>query len=134
MGLFSARLLLDKGLLPAADARFLYPSYLASVLRSIRFGAAEAHGRANLLQLSFLEKEGAVTFDEMAGRFGLDATKMPAAVRKLAAALLDIEGRGDYDGAKRFLAEHAVMRPHLAGALKKLADVPVDIAPSYPAF
>lgn len=134
VGLFSARLLMDKGLLPASDAKFLYPSYLASMLRSIRFGAGEAHGRANLLQLGFLEKEGAITFDDMAGRFGIDAKKMPDAVRKLAAALLDIEGRGDYTGAQRFLAEHAVVRPHLEAALKKLADVPVDIAPTYPSF
>jgi hypothetical protein len=134
VGLYSTNLLFDKGILPGAKRRFVYPSYLASMIRSIRFGAAEAHGKANAIQLNFLEKEGAIRFDEMAGRYGVDAAKMAVATRKLAERLLTIEGEGDYEGAKKLIAEYGSLKPALEGALKKLEDIPVDIAPKYPAL
>jgi len=134
VGLFSTKVLLDKGLLGKDRARFVYPSYVAGLMRSIRFGAAEAHGKANALQLTFLEQEGAVQFDEMAGRFRADEAKFPAAIEKLARALLVIEGEGDYAAAKAFLAKYGKVAPHVVKALAGLGELPVDIAPKYPAF
>jgi hypothetical protein len=132
VGLHSIHVLLDRGVLSRERARFVYPSYLASMLRSVRFGAEEAHGRANVLQLNFLEEQGGITYDAKSGRFGVDAAKMPDAVRKLAVELLTIEGEGDYGRAQALLEKYGKPKPSLLAALKKLADIPVDIAPRYP--
>jgi hypothetical protein len=132
VGLYSVGVLQDRGLLPRERERFVYPTYLASMLRSIRFGAQEAHGRANVLQLNFLEAEGGITFDEMAGRFGVDRKRMPEAVKKLAVELLTIEGEGDYERAKAFLERWAKPKPSLLSALGRLGGVPVDVLPRYP--
>ena len=53
-----------------------YVTFLASILRSIRFGASEAHGRANAAQLSYFEEHGAFTRDSATGRYGVDFPKM----------------------------------------------------------
>ena len=39
-------------------------TYLAGLYRSLRFGAEEAHGRANLIQLNWLRTKGAIELKE----------------------------------------------------------------------
>jgi hypothetical protein len=134
VGLFSTQVMLERGLLPKERGRLVYPSYLASMLRSIRFGAQEAHGKANIAQLNFLEAEGGIRLSAETGLFGIDAQKMPGAVTKLAVELLTIEGEGDYARARAFLDRWGKAKPALLEALKKLEGIPVDIAPRYPAL
>ena len=45
-----------------------YVTFLASLFRSVRFGASSAHGRANASQFSFFEEQGAFTRDSATGR------------------------------------------------------------------
>ena len=54
LGLYMVTRLLEQGELTGATLEDHYVTFLASILRSIRFGAAEAHGRANAAQLSYL--------------------------------------------------------------------------------
>ncbi|HET7453124.1 MAG TPA: hypothetical protein VFL12_10305, partial [Thermoanaerobaculia bacterium] len=45
--------------------------------------------------------------------------------------LLTLEATGDYAGAKKMMADLAVVRPEIGKAIAKLADVPTDIEPLY---
>ena len=63
LGLYMVTRLLEQKELTGTTLEDHYVTFLASIFRSIRFGATEAHGRANAAQLSFLEEQGAFTRD-----------------------------------------------------------------------
>jgi hypothetical protein len=131
LGLYNVEFLAQKKVFSEVELPSHYISYLASLFRSVRFGAEEAHGRANLLQFNFLMKEGGIQFDDKRLKFRADIEKMKAATKKLATVLLTIEAEGDYDGAKKLMEEQGTMSPQLQSALRRLSDIPVDIEPVF---
>jgi hypothetical protein len=131
-GLWALQYLIDKGVVPKSMAGTLYTTYLASMFRSVRFGINEAHGRGVAMQFNYLTDEGAIKYDESAGKFSVDDAKIKDAVRKLTTELLTIEAEGSYDKARAILVKYAVIRPAMKNAFDKLKDVPVDIEPIFP--
>src|SRR5213078_2545355 len=89
-GLWALQYLIDKGVIDRAMQRTLYPTYLASMFRSVRFGITESHGRGVAMQFNYFTDEGAVKFDERTGKFTVDELKIRDAVRKLTNELLTI--------------------------------------------
>jgi hypothetical protein len=128
-GLWALRHLLDRGKLPATMAETIFPTFLASTFRSIRFGITEAHRRGIALQLNFLADRGAVTIAPD-GTFAIDAPKMRIAVESLTRQIMMLQAHGDYQAAKALVAT-ATVRPEVQRVLGKLSDVPVDIAPRF---
>jgi hypothetical protein len=98
------------------------------VFRSIRFGAARAHGKANLIRFNFFEEMGAFTRGDD-GKYRVHEGKMTEAMNALAEKILVLQGDGDYEGAGELEARYAVSGDVLEGDLARLedADVPVDI-------
>lgn len=131
VGLYTAPLLIEKGALPKSLAKQVYASYLAGFFRSVRFGASEAHGRANLISFNYLREKGGILFDPASKQYRVDFGKIAEAVKALAADLLELEARGDYAKAKAFIDKYGTMSAEMAEALKRLGDVPVDIRPEY---
>ena len=131
-GLWALQYMIDHGVIDKGIERTLYPTYLASMFRSVRFGIAEAHGRGVAMQFNYLADEGAIKFNEAKGTFSVDHAKVKDAVRKLTHDLLTLEAEGSYDAAKSMLDKYAVIRPSMQQALDKLKDVPVDIEPVFP--
>ena len=58
--------------------------------------------------------------------------KIEEAVEQLSSRVLTIQGEGSKAKAKALLDEYAVITPELRQCLDRLADVPVDIAPTFP--
>jgi hypothetical protein len=106
-----------------------YVTFLAGLFRSVRFGAATAHGRANLAEFEFLRARGAFVRDEASGTYRVDLAKMKAGIDALAARILQLQGDGDYPGSQAFLPKHDDMDPGLRSALERPAgaDIPVDV-------
>jgi len=129
-GLFALQRLLDEGKLDRAMQRTLYPTFVASAFRSIRFGVGEAHGRGMALQLSWLLDAGAIAA-RPDGTFAIDAARMREAVVSLTREIMTIQGRGDRAAAKALLEKMAVVRPEVRRVLDRLIRVPVDIAPRF---
>ena len=123
--------LIRKGLYPKDFEKVMWPTYLAGMFRSVRFGINEAHGGANVIQFSYLLEKGAVTYDEKTGLFQIDRAKINDAVKDLAYDLLMIEARGDYNEAKKFVEKYRKMPESMKSGLAKLENVPVDIKPQY---
>jgi hypothetical protein len=119
----------QQGELPGVDLDDNYVTFLAGILRSIRFGAASAHGRANAAELSFLQEHGAFTRDSATGRYRVDFPRMRAAVDSMAGTILRFQGDGDYEGVKRFMAQRGTLPPTLQSDLDRLGSkgIPVDI-------
>lgn len=106
-----------------------YVTFMASIFRSVRFGAASAHGKANMIRFNyFLEKE-AFTRDPKTGRYRVNEAKMTQAVNDLSAEILTIQGNGDYDQADHWVNQKGVIREQLKADLDRLeaAGIPVDV-------
>jgi hypothetical protein len=131
-GLWALQYLIDKGLVEKRMERSLYTTFLASCFRSVRFGITEAHGKGIALQFNYLTDEGAIKFNERAGTFEIDESRIKAAVAKLTREILTLQAEGSYERAKALLDKYGVIRPPMQRALARLGDVPVDIEPHFP--
>lgn len=131
LGAYNNSFLIGKGLYSKDFERVLWPTYLAGIFRSVRFGISEAHGGANAIQFNYLMEKGAIARDEKSGQFTVVADKIGAGIRDLAKDLLMIEAKGDYGAAKRFIEKYSKIHDGMKEALAKLVGVPVDIRPVY---
>jgi len=129
LGLYMITELLEAGELGDADLRDFYVTFMAGIFRSIRFGAASAHGRANMVRFNFFLDEGAFVRDPETGRYSVDFDRMGAAIANLSRVLLTLQGDGDYDGAKKLIETKGIITPQLQADLDRLtqASIPVDI-------
>jgi hypothetical protein len=129
LGLFMITKLKEMGELGEADLMDNYVTYLAGLFRSVRFGAADAHGRANLAEFTFFKEQGAFSRDLTSGRYRVDVPKMQAAIDAFSAKVLTLQGDGDYAGVETFLPKADQMDPQLRKDLDALAsaDIPTDI-------
>jgi hypothetical protein len=129
LGLFMITQLHQRGELKGQNLDDNYVTFLASIFRSIRFGASNAHGRANASQFSFFEERGAFSQDSASGRYRVDFPKMRAAVDEMAGQILQFQGNGDYAGVTRFMAERGKLSTRLQEDLARLGSkgIPVDI-------
>lgn len=129
LGLYLVTKLADKGELDKSQLMNNYVTFLAGILRSVRFGASDAHARANMVRFNFFKQQGAFTRDETTGRYRVDFDKMTAAMNALSEKLLTIQGNGDYEAAKQLTDQMGAVDAELAGDLKRLdqAHIPVDI-------
>jgi Peptidase family M49 len=129
VGLFGLNWLIEKGVLPKDKAAEYYASYVAGIFRTVRFGVAEAHGRAEMMEFNYLSEQGAITRDAKTGRYAIDYAKMPGAIASLAKELLEIEATGDRNRAEQWFQKYGTMPAELKSSLANVKDVPVDIDP-----
>jgi len=108
-----------------------YISYVGGNLRTIRFGIAEPHGRAEMMEFSYLSEQGAITRDAATGRYAVVVEKMPAAIAALAKELLEQEATGNRARSEAWFTKYAVLPSELQAALGKVSDIPVDVEPIY---
>jgi hypothetical protein len=130
-GLVSMAWFFDQGIMPRATEEEHYASYLGSILRAVRFGAGEAHGRASIVELNFLKENGAILRDATTARWSVDASKMRGALRELTGKVLEIERAGDRAGAEALFAKYGSIPDELSKDLEKARSVPVEIEPIY---
>ena len=132
VGLFNLAYLKAQGVFTDAEAEENDATYLAGLLRSVRFGTQEAHGRGTAVQLNFLLRQGGVQFDAKRGEYSLNPKKFDAALAALARELLEIEGTGDYERAGRLLSKDGELDAATRAILKRFETVPVDVVFTYP--
>ncbi|MGH9322510.1 MAG: dipeptidyl-peptidase 3 family protein [Vicinamibacteria bacterium] len=129
LGLFMVLELSKRGEIEGADMTDNYVTFLASIFRSVRFGSADAHGRANLMQLSYLEEKGAFAYDPSTKTYRVVVETMEPALSDLASTILKLQGDGDYEGLVRFNQKYQVVSPRLQESLDRVSErgVPVDV-------
>jgi hypothetical protein len=129
VGLFALNWLMEKGIVPKEQANGLYASHVAGIFRTVRFGIAEAHSRAEMMEFNYFLEQGAIAFDPKIAKYAIDFTKMPQAIATLAKELLEIEATGDRNRAEQWFKKYDSMPAELKSALASVKDVPVDIDP-----
>jgi hypothetical protein len=127
-GMFGLKWLVDHGALPKERLEEYYSSYVGSIFRTVRFGTAEAHGRAEMMEFNFLTEKKAITRNA-AGLYAIDYAAMPDAIAALTKELLEIEATGDRARAEAWFARYDTMPADLRAALDASTDVPVDFDP-----
>ena len=105
-----------------------YVTFFAGIFRSSRFGAASAHGKANMMRFNFFKEEGAFTRSEE-GIYTVDFEKAKAAMEKLMQKIIYIQGDGDYEAAKQWVETDGIVKPDLQADLDRInaSGIPVDV-------
>ena len=128
LGLYMVRQLHKKGQL-TGDLKDYYTTFMTSIFRSIRFGAASAHGRANLIRFNYFDEKGAFTRDNTTGKYKINYDKFEEAMDALSNKILTLQGDGDYDAVKAFVEKYGKMSDTLKKDLDMLdtKGIPVDV-------
>ncbi len=129
LGLYLVSQLAGMGELGEKNLLDNYVTYIAGIFRSVRFGASNAHGKANMLQFNYFREAGAFTRDQSTGTYTVNYEPMKAAINSLAALIITYQGDGNYDGVKALLAEKGVIIPELQRDLDRVNEkgIPKDI-------
>ena len=133
VGLYLACKLIGEHLLDGIVTREdAITTFIASLLRTERFGEGTALGRANIAIYNYLAENGAFLRKEN-GKYTIDYAKAQQAVADLAGLVLKIQATGDYDAAKSFMESHSKASKEFAADLHniRLEGIPVDLRFSF---
>ncbi|HOZ13281.1 MAG TPA: Zn-dependent hydrolase [Tenuifilaceae bacterium] len=129
MGLYMVSKLAEMGELPEKDMMDNYVTFVAGIFRSVRFGLASSHGKANMVCFYYLQERGAFERNPETGTYKVNFDKMTEAMNSLAKDILTLQGNGDYEGTKKLFAEKGLIGEELQKDLNRVAeaDIPRDI-------
>ena len=127
LGLYMVNQLLKKGELTGTQEDY-FVTFLAGILRSVRFGASSAHGQANMIAFNYFAENGAFEKTER-GRYKVNVVKMEQAMNGLSELILTLQGNGDYNGVKKLYADKGTIHSDLQQDLDvlKTKNIPVDV-------
>lgn len=127
LGLYMVTGLLKKGEL-TGDIKDYYTTFMAGILRSVRFGASEAHGKANMQCFNFFKEKGA--FERSAnGTYRVNFEAFGKAMNELSAFIITLQGNGDKTAVEKAQKEKGIIQPELQADLDRLSKkgIPVDL-------
>jgi hypothetical protein len=128
LGLYLVTKLYEMGELKDGDVMDNYVTFLAGIFRSCRFGAADAHGKANMVRFYYFEEKGAFTRNED-GTYSVNFDKMKDAVVSSSQQILKLQGDGDYEGTKTLIEKTGFIKEELKKDLERInsAGIPLDV-------
>jgi hypothetical protein len=127
LGLYLVQELHKKGEL-TADMKDYMTTFMASIFRSIRFGASSAHGKANMIRFNFFKEKGAFTRNTD-GTYTVNYDKLAVAMEDLTKVILTLQGDGDYNGVAALVKKSGIIGKELQADLDRLTEqnIPVDV-------
>lgn len=128
LGLFMVTKLVEMGEITNITAEDAITTYIAGILRSVRFGAASSHGKANMMCFNYMEKAGAFTRNAQ-GQYVIDFQKAKDAMNGWASLILKTQGDGNVEFATKYREENGGITPALQADLDRINSVgiPRDI-------
>lgn len=130
LGIYNMDYFKKMGSFTDTEMKQFYVTYLAGLFRSIRFGATEAHGKANIAQMVFLKEQGALSRNDQ-GFWVVHFDKFQEGVTALGKKLLHLQAAGSYDNAKAFLDQYGKLTPDIQDDINKLSHIPHDLDTHY---
>ncbi len=129
LGLWCVYKLNEIGEFTDKDMMDNFVTFMAGIFRSVRFGAASAHGKANMMRFNYFQEKGAFEYSEETGKYKVDFDKMKESMLELSEFILKIQGDGDYDQAAKLIEEKGIIKPELQQDLDKISEagIPRDI-------
>ncbi|PLX06630.1 MAG: Zn-dependent hydrolase [Marinilabiliales bacterium] len=128
-GLYLVTKLYEMGEFTEKDLMDNYVTFLAGIFRSVRFGVASSHGKANMLEFYYLQEKGAFVRNEETGRYSVNLEIMKEAVAELVNEIIVIQGDGNKAAAKEWIDTKSAVGPELQKDLDRIneAGIPKDI-------
>ena len=128
LGLFMVNKLIEMGEITDITKEESIATFIAGIVRSVRFGSASSHGKANMMCFNYMEDNGAFTRNAE-GKYVVDFEKAAAAIDSWAALILQTQATGNFEFAQAYAAENASIRENLAAEVAKVneAGIPRDI-------
>jgi hypothetical protein len=123
---------MERGELDPAERNAFLATYFTGKFRSMRFGVGAAHAKGAAYQYRYYREVGAVEWLPDQERFRIDFDKLAQAISDLTGIVVMLQGDGDYDAAKAFMDQYAVLDAEAETVLGNLDDIPYDIRPIYP--
>ncbi len=129
LGLWCVYQLNEMGEMGEKEMMDNFVTFMAGIFRSVRFGAASAHGKANMMRFYYFQETGAFERDAATGTYRVDFEKMKGAMFSLSELVLTIQGDGDYETARKMIEEKGFIREQLQKDLDRIgeAGIPRDI-------
>jgi hypothetical protein len=129
LGIYMVTKMLDKEVLTEGSLEDYYVTFMASIFRSIRFGAASAHGQANMIRFNYFLEKGAFTRDKESGTYTIHMDKMQEAINSLSKKILMLQGDGNKEEVAQLIEKYGSVGEQLQSDLDRLSDqdIPVDI-------
>jgi hypothetical protein len=129
LGLWCVYQLTQQGEFTDKDLMDNFVTFMAGIFRSVRFGAASAHGKANMIRFYYFQETGAFERDAATGTYRVNFEKMRDAMISLSEMVLVIQGDGDYNSASELIKEKGFIREELQRDLDRIsaAGIPRDI-------
>jgi len=127
LGLYMVTGLLKKGEL-TGDIKEYYTTFMAGILRSVRFGASSAHGKANMQCFNYFKEKGA--FERTTnGTYRVNFEKFATAMNGLSNLIITMQGNGDRVAVENAQKTKGVIGAELQADLDRLSKkgIPVDI-------
>ncbi len=122
LGLWCVYQLNEMGELGEKEMMDNFVTFMAGIFRSVRFGAASAHGKANMMRFYYFQETGAFERDNATGTYRVNFEKMKDAMMSLSETILKIQGDGDYETAKKMIEEKGLIREALQKDLDRISE------------
>ena len=128
LGLFMVSSLIDMGEITDITKEESIATFITGIVRSVRFGSASSHGKANMMCYNYMEKNGAFVRNEE-GKWVINFEKAAECINSWANLILETQATGNIEFAKAYSAENASIRETLAADIEKVngAGIPRDI-------
>ena len=128
LGLFMANKLIEMGEITEITKEESIATFIAGIVRSVRFGSASSHGKANMMCYNYMEEHGAFNRNE-AGKWVIDFEKATEVMNSWAELILETQATGNLEFAQEYSAKNASIRETLAADVAKVneAGIPRDI-------
>ena len=128
LGLFMVCKLIDMKEIPLISKEDAITTFIAGLVRSVRFGAASSHGRANMMCYNYMKENGAFTRNK-AGLYHIDYEQALKVIDSWAELILTTQAEGNYEFAKEYAEKNAVIPEALAADIANVNahNIPRDI-------
>ena len=128
LGLFMVNKLIEMGEITDITKEESIATFIAGIVRSVRFGSASSHGKANMMCYNYMEEHGAFTRNED-GKWVIDFDKATEVMNSWAELILETQATGNFEFAQEYSAKNASIRETLAADVAKVneAGIPRDI-------
>ena len=128
LGLHLVCSLIDKGEITNITKEDAVTTYIVGLLRSVRFGAADAHGVANMMCYNYFLNNGAFKRNGN-GMYHIDFDKAMKAIDNWIATILETQATGDFAFASKYSKENGTIGADLQKDLDRInkAGIPRDI-------
>ena len=128
LGLFMVCRLIDMDEIPLISKEDAITTFIAGLVRSVRFGAASSHGKANMMCYNYLKENGAFSRNRD-GQYHIDFQQALKAIDSWSELILRTQATGDADFAKKFSQEYATVSEALSADIANINahNIPRDI-------